>query len=250
MGAPAAIVLDGANNFRDLGGLPTRDGRRVRAGALFRSDALSSLTDTDHARLDALGLTSICDLRDEAERARHPNRLPTPSGITQHAIGFLPIGGHAMLAGLGATTAADDVHAALEDYYRRFALEHADNFARLFQILLAPDSLPLLLHCTSGKDRTGFGIALILSALGVGRDIIQTDYLRSNEHPRDLRALVAEDIHPDALHALMCVRSSYLDAAFAAIEGEWGGIDAFLEHAIGLDGDQREHLRSRLLVTP
>jgi len=239
----------GISNFRDLGGLLTTGGRQIRPGALFRSDALSALTDEDHSALQTIGLRCICDLRDESERIRHPNRLPDGESITQHAIGFMPIGGHALLKSLGADSTGDHVHEAIEDSYRHFSVEHAENFARLFDILLSENSLPLLVHCTSGKDRTGFGIALILSALGIPRDTIRADYLRSNEAPRNLRDIVAKDIHDDALLALMRVRVEYLDAGLSAIDANWGSMDIFLERKIGLSASRRAQLQESLLIT-
>lgn len=239
--------LEGATNFRDLGGLPTEDGRRVRSGMLFRSDSLAELTHRDLGVVARLALKTICDLRASAERARHPNRLPADSAIHQPDIGFLPLEAHDLLAGLGCTTPPQTVHHALTCYYRRFPVEHATNFGRMFDALLAPGAFPALIHCTSGKDRTGFATALVLTALGVSRDAIRGDYLLSNTAPRNLAFMVPGGVPPATLDALMRVRVDYLDAAFATIEAHYSSVDDFLEHAIGLNRQRRAHLRDQLL---
>ncbi|TVO63572.1 tyrosine-protein phosphatase [Denitromonas ohlonensis] len=239
--------LEGASNFRDLGGLHTEDGQRIRHGVLFRSDSLADLTIEGLATLERLELKTICDLRDRSERLSHPNRLPANAVIHQPDIGFLPQGAHDLIAGLGRTTPAQTVHLALSNYYRRFPTEHASNFSGMFDALLAPGALPALIHCTSGKDRTGFAIALVLSALGVSRELIRADYLRSNMAPRNLAFMVPGGVPPSTLEALMKVRADYLEASFATIEAHWLSVDTFLEQAIGLDRQRRIRLRTQVL---
>lgn len=244
---PPPPRFHGAPNFRDLGGLRTADGRRIRPGRLFRSDSLADLSAEDLPRFAALGVRTIIDLRDEQERNRKPNRLLDHATVRQHTIGFLPVGGHQLLSSLGPQSTADTVHQALADYYRRFALEHASNYARMFDVLLDTDALPALIHCTSGKDRTGFGIALLLSALGVSRDDIYADYLDSNRAPRDIHFMLRADIPADTAAALMRVRHEYLDAAFDTIATHWSGTGRFLTESLGLHEVKQARLRSLLL---
>lgn len=241
------LRLKGAPNFRDLGGLRSGDGRRIRPGRLFRSDSLAELTSDDLALFATLGVRSIIDLRGEDERRHKPNRLPERPPVRQHAIGFMPRGAHHLLSSLDSRTTANTVHHALTDYYGRFALDHAPDYARMFEILLQADALPVLVHCTSGKDRTGFGVALLLSAIGIPRDEIRTDYLRSNQAPRDIRFMLRPDVPHDAVEALMGVRGGYLDAAFDAIDAHWSGMDRFLGEALGMPEARRLRLRELLL---
>jgi len=244
---PTSFALQGARNFRDLGGIPATGGRRLRRGLLYRSDSLADLTADDLAHIAALDLRTICDLRHDSERALKPNRLPAGHRIRELAIGFLPRGAHDLLEGLGPDTDELAVIGALSGYYRRFPLDHADNYHHLFGALLADDGLPLLIHCTSGKDRTGFGVALVLMALGVSREDIVADYLLSNRAPRDLRFMVSGDVPAAALQALMRVREDYLQASFAAIDAHWPSPSAFLEAAIGLSDSDQARLRERML---
>lgn len=244
---PTRFTLQGASNFRDLGGIPAADGRRLRHGLLYRSDSLAELTEDDLERIAAIGLRTICDLRHESERNVKPNRLPAGHGIRQLAIGFLPRGAHDLFERLGPDTDELAVINTLNGYYRCFPLDHAGNYGRMFGALLAEDGLPLLIHCTSGKDRTGFGIALVLMALGVSRENIVADYLLSNRAPRDLRFMVSGDVPADALQALMQVREEYLQASFAAIDAHWPSPSAFLEAAIGVSHTDQSRLREQML---
>lgn len=242
------LALEGASNCRDLGGIPTVDGRRLRRGLLFRSDSLAELTDADFTQLAAIGLRTVCDLRHESERVRKPNRLPDGMAIRQHAIGFFPTGAENLIPSLGPHSDELAVHSTLAGYYRRFPLDNAGNYSRMFDALLEPDALPALIHCTSGKDRTGFGIALILMALGVSREDIVADYLLSNLAPRDLRFMVPTGVPDAALSALMKVRADYLEASFAAIDEHWPDEQCFLEQALDLDEAAIRRLRELMLV--
>jgi protein-tyrosine phosphatase len=245
---PRQLALQGASNCRDLGGLHTADGRCLRRGLLFRSDSLAELTDADFAQFAAIGLRTVCDLRHESERARKPNRLPAGMPIRQHTIGFFPTGAEDLIPSLGPDSDELAVHSALAGYYRRFPLDHASNYSRMFDALLEPDALPALIHCTSGKDRTGFGIALILMALGVSREDIVADYLLSNLAPRDLRFMVPKGVPEAALSALMKVRADYLEASFAAIDAHWPDEQCFFEQALGLNEAAIQRLRDLMLV--
>nr|WP_211160058.1 tyrosine-protein phosphatase [Aromatoleum aromaticum] len=231
---PRIIALQGASNCRDLGDIRAADGRHLRRGLLYRSDSLAELTEADCERLEAIGLRTACDLRHESERILKPNRLPAGMQIRQHAIGFFPRGAKELIPSLGLHSDEMAVHSALTGYYRRFPLDHANDYARMFDAILEPDALPALIHCTSGKDRTGFGVALILMALGVSREDIVADYLLSNLAPRNLRFMVPKGVPESALSALMKVRADYLEASFAAIDEHWSSEQDFLQQAIGL----------------
>ena len=244
---PRVIALQGATNCRDLGDIRTTDGRVVRRGLLFRSDALAELTEADFERLEAIGLRTVCDLRHESERIRKPNRLPPGMEIRQHAIGFFPRGAKELIPSLGPHSDEMTVHSALTGYYRHFPLDHASDYARMFEAILEPDALPALVHCTSGKDRTGFGIALILMALGVSREDIVADYLLSNLAPRDLRFMFPKGVPESALSALMKVRADYLEASFAAIDEHWSSEQHFLHDAVGLSDDAINRFRDLML---
>ena len=243
-----AIPLQGASNLRDLGGWTTTDGRTTRRGLLFRSPALVGLTPADVATIAALGLRSICDLRGVGERRKNPVDIagaenlhfaiePSVGASLKDILRTGQISGH---------VAPADMMALLREAYEAYALIAKDQYRGLFARILEPGGLPLLLHCAAGKDRTGFGSALILTALGVRWDDVMTDYLATNDQWR--RETARNFDLPDGVKdVLLTAHESLLIAAFDAIRGAYGSIDAYLEQAIGLDASARSRLAALLL---
>lgn len=245
---PVQINLTGAVNFRDLGGYTGQGGCRVRKGLVYRSDSLADLTPADIEVVSALGLRTICDLRHETERAEKPNKAlmpPTPNVLT---IGFLPHRAVEMVQEArrpGATVAA--FRAEVQEVYRRFAVQELGTFRHLFEILTGPAPFPLLLHCTSGKDRTGFATALVLLALGVSYADVLADYMLSNVYRRDLAYLAGDGMDPDLLAAMMEVTPGALEAGFTAAQTHWGSLEDYMETGLGLTEARRAALRNALL---
>ena len=131
--------------------------------------------------------------------------------------------------------------------YRQLPIDHADSYARLFRLLLAPGALPALIHCTSGKDRTGFGAALLLGLLGVPREDVVEDYLLTNRYRRDIDFLVGTRVSREVLDVVTSARAEYLDAAFEAIEARWGSLQQYGLHALQLTADDTATLQRLLL---
>ena len=241
---PIVIAMQGASNVRDMGGWATTEGRTVARGRLFRSAALHGLTDADLDAFAALGLRTVCDFRGEAEQAKAPSRLP--HGVTLYPLSIQPTIG-ASLADLAKNSEAngDDVIAVLCQAYAAYALDWAYQYRTMFELILAGD-VPLLFHCTAGKDRTGFAATLILSALGVDRATIRRDYLATNriwQPPADL----AVHLPPSAAKMLLSAHPAFLDAAFAAIDAAYPTMEAYLEAKVGLDAGKRDRLKELLL---
>ena len=245
-GCERRLRLDGAVNFRDLGGYATSDGRRLRRGLVFRSDQLADLTEADLRTVAGLGLRTVCDLRADSERVQRPNReLLSPAPAT-HAIGFMPTGGDAIIGGARALAVAD-VERKVTAIYRDMVRNQTASFARLFDLLLAPGAFPLLFHCTSGRDRTGLAALLLLSALGVPRETIAADYALSDQYRRDLTFQLGNGVAAEVLAALMGANPAYLAAAFVEIDKGWGGTDRYLREALRVSGAARIHLQTVLL---
>ena len=255
------VTLASSTAFRDLGGAPTRDGRRLAHGRLFRADALSRLDPDDRARIDRLGLRLVCDLRSSAERevtACLDWLQPAPRRLHLELSAGLAL---ATLPWLDRLRRGPDAAAArglMATTYAELPNSAAPFLAQLFAALVAGD-WPLLVHCTAGKDRTGFTIAMILTALDVEPEFIRTDYLRgSGRDPLErgqpsahmMQALVGRDLTAEEAHAIHTVHPDYLDAALARIERDWGGPVAYLERAVGLDARGRTSLRDHLLDCP
>lgn len=241
---PRVILLEGTTNVRDLGGWPTRDGRHVKFGQLFRAARLARITEPDTRALKALGIRTVVDLRGADERAKVPN---VDHGFTEISLAIEPSIGPRLreMAERGEGT-AEEMRAMMARAYATYAIEWAAQYRALFTLLLTEQRVPLLFHCTAGKDRTGFGAALILAALGVREDAIREDYLATT------RLWVPDEeashtLPPEVAQVLLSVHSSLLAAAFDAIHQWHGTLEAYLQDRIGLDPARLEILRARLL---
>ncbi|VVQ15600.1 tyrosine-protein phosphatase [Pseudomonas fluorescens] len=242
------VSLVGAINFRDLGGYSAGEGRTIKWGQLFRSDSLAELSDDDLLRVAPLQLRSIFDLRHLHERNEKPNRLDAAWSVKTHAIGFYPHGAEDLMVRVkNREVSLAAVHEIFRLMYGRLPVDQAATYGQMLQQLVAPNALPALIHCTSGKDRTGFAAAVVMLALGVTRESIMHDYMLSNQSPRDLTFMVGEGADPDVVSAVQRVTPDYLEAAFEAIDATYGSDLDYLRQGLGFSTDQRQHLQRLLL---
>jgi protein-tyrosine phosphatase len=239
--------LEGATNFRDLGGYPTGDGRTVKWGMLFRSNGLFALTESDLDYLARNKFRLVCDFRSVEEQNTAPSRLPADDPPEVLSLSVRPQTGDQLrgLAMSEATTVADIV-AAYADVYRAYARDHHDQFGAFLARLADADSYPAVFHCMAGKDRTGFAAAIILSALGVPRELVFEDYLLTNTHWA-LRARFPDAMDAEAQAAFGAARREYLEAAFDEIHGSHDSLDSYVQDALGVTETARENLRTHLL---
>jgi protein-tyrosine phosphatase len=238
------LNLAGASNFRDLGGYPARNGRAVRWRQIFRSNHLGQLTEADIAVLRGLGLKSAFDFRGTEERAA------AMCGVEEIVVHSLPVEPtvvatlRARLA-TGAALSAADALDVMRDSYRSYVRHNTPSYRALFAHLLE-DRAPLVIHCTAGKDRTGFACALILHALGVPQDVIAEDYLLTNRfYRRDPTA--SSDLPDDVRQALGSVEASFLAAAFDVIDADYGGLENYLSDGLDLGARERARLEAAYL---
>ncbi|GHA07987.1 tyrosine-protein phosphatase [Streptomyces echinoruber] len=253
--------LTGVRNFRDVGGLPTVDGRRVRHGVLYRSGHLAHATEEDAAFLASLGLHTIFDFRNAADiRLEGPDvELPGVRNVN------MPLSDPADGAEFWRMVRDGDIdqlrellsegraEARMIASYRAIVTRRTAEHSRVLHAL-ADDSVPVLMHCAAGKDRAGLSVAVTLLALGVERDAILEDYLKSNAKHRRYKVhrsgSSASAYSPEVmelLSPLFDARAEYLTAAWEAIEETWGGVDAYLEQGLKVTAEVRERLRARLL---
>jgi protein-tyrosine phosphatase len=252
--APArGLGLPGAVNFRDFGGYATACGRRVRWGELYRSGHLAQLTPAAVEQFEDLAIDLVCDFRREDEQTREPSRLP--AGTRRVSIATTPGSQKSALHGAsGSIRSRQAMIGAMRDINREFVRSQSDRYAALFEQLLAPGTRRVLVHCAAGKDRTGFAAALILFALGVPRETVIRDYLLTRHYfdPAGELARVRDkyQLHHLGDHDLLPmleVDQSYLEAALAVIEEEYGTVDTYLERALGVGGAARRELAARYL---
>ena len=174
--AERILPFDGINNFRDLGGYHTLSERTLKWGQLFRSGHLGTPSQFDHTLLQNLGIKTIIDLRSPQERRSMPDTV-------FHGVANLHIPlfrsdpfmyRHIMFQ-------RHKLGQRLEDIYTTWVIDgSAKELGHILQIISDPDNLPLLFHCTAGKDRTGITAAILLLALGVSETTTIADYTLSN----------------------------------------------------------------------
>ncbi len=213
------LNLAGASNFRDLGGYPGKNGRAVRWRQIFRSNHLGHLTEADIEVLRGLGLKCAFDFRGTEERVA---AMCGVEEITVHSLPIEPTVVAALRARLasGVALSSADALDVMRDSYRNYVRQNTPNFRALFAHLLE-DRAPLVIHCTAGKDRTGFACALILHALGVPDQTIAEDYLLTNRFYRRDRT-ASSDLPEEVKQVLARVEASFLAAAFDAIHADYG----------------------------
>ncbi|MFJ3335137.1 tyrosine-protein phosphatase [Streptomyces sp. NPDC086766] len=253
--------LAGVRNFRDVGGLPTVDGRRVRHGVLFRSGHLAHATDRDAAFLSSLGLHTIFDFRNAADKKLEGPDVELP-GVRNVNLPLSDPADGAEFWRMVRDGDLDQLRTILADgkaanrmiaSYRMIITERTAEHSHVLHAL-AQDSVPALMHCAAGKDRAGLSIAVTLLAVGVDEDAIRADYLESNAKHRRYKvhrsSSAASAYSPEVMELLgplFDARAEYLAAALETIEETWGGVEAYLERGLKLTPQTRERLRERLL---
>jgi protein-tyrosine phosphatase len=252
--------LAGLPNFRDFGGHPTRDGRRVRHGLLYRSQSLHFATEEDLEQLARMNIRLVCDLRSRGERMRHPGRWhagPDPVRLHLEINTDARAGNSEFVSVVRTSPDRDGVYRGMLVNYRSMPKAFAPVLRDLLVHLTDAQHLPAVIHCHAGKDRTGFICAVILSALGVDREHVMADYLRTAQvlDHRQVSSGIAElfshligaPLSPEALQPVVDVRAEYLEAALGQIDADFGSLDAYLEQVGGLTPARRDAL-CRLLL--
>lgn len=252
---PARVVpLEGGRNFRDLGGYPTGDGRRVRWGRLFRSGSLARLTQRDWDHLVGRGVRTICDLRTPAERTAEPFAWAATNGLTYWSRDYQTSFGELrrVMASDFPTEAA--ARAGMMAGFRELPFEQAPAYRQLFAYLKAGE-VPLVVNCSAGKDRAGTAAAMILSALGVPRDLVVEDFLLTNSAV-DLMAVLLGRTGSDSImgrqpvgvaRAILHAHPDYIGAALESVEERHGSVESYLHDVLDVSARELDAIRSSLL---
>jgi protein-tyrosine phosphatase len=236
------IPLEGAVNFRDLGGYPTGDGLRTRWRVLFRADGLGDLTPADLEVMRALGIRTVIDLRsgEELERGRFD--------IDAHPVTFhhFPI-----IEKLPNAEEFDRRPGLLGSQYQEMLRDAGGAIRSVLEILATPSSLPAVFHCTAGKDRTGVLSALVLSLLGVDEPTVVADYALSGEAMTRLRAklLVKYPEGRETIEGISEVFSAapeQMEQLLDYLRAEYGSVSGYVT-GLGTAPSVVEGLRASLL---
>jgi protein-tyrosine phosphatase len=250
-------------NFRDAGGHTTAEGGRVRTGLLYRSDQISGLTGEDARVLAGLGVRAVYDLRTAVEREVLPGeRIPgathlsldvmaddTQSAASQliHLLVKPEAAGELLGGGKGVALLIDSYRSMVRLGSARAAL------GRFYADLADGTRLPALLHCTTGKDRTGWACAALLMFLGVPYPAVLDDFLASNrfvlpKYRPHLQAFAARGGDAELLTPVLSVREEYLAASLEEVRGQFGSIERYFAEGLGVGADARRALRERFVA--
>lgn len=253
-----SLELRGAPNFRDIGGYATSDGNHVRWGRVFRSSELSKLTPADAEKVDKLDITAVIDLRTEGERRQFPSIwLRHPQDVYESPKPSLaPI----MQKLLRDAQTADGARAGIEGFYADMPDSYSTEYAALFHRIAAGE-LPILVHCSAGKDRTGVAVAVLMSAIGVPRDAVLADYQLTEKLVPMLPSAgrsaapvaaatqatsVLGQLPEESQRVLWRSDPKYLSVALESIDREYGSIDAYVRRALGVSERELAAIRAAL----
>lgn len=266
-GFDRVLSFEKVANFRDFGYWRAADGARVAVGRLFRSGHLHYATDTDLARMEALGIVSVTDLRHPGEQRAQPSRwigkLPLKLIEEPAAERSTSVGGRAEPPHIKALRANAQDLASMQEFMAAnyvempFDVRLVTLFRRYFETLASGNGV-MLIHCAAGKDRTGILAWLTHRALGVHRDDALEDFLLSNatggatERLRQGRRYM-EKVHgitasDEVLGSLLSVEPEYLERCEASLVAHSGSVDGYLADVLAVNQARRDRIRASLLV--
>lgn len=245
------VNIPGIQNFRDLGGYKSTDsGKTVRFGMLYRSAQIDSIPRCSRRELKNMGVRTIIDLRSENERQSYPQLNNQEFNIIH--IPILTGNMEKILQGIQEERIkSDTIYRLVERMNRELVSNYRKEYKELFSVLLNRNNYPAVIHCTSGKGRTGVVSALLLAALGVNDEVIMSDYRLSNDYfniPKASRYAYKLPVNSqEAITTIYSAKEDFLNAAREQIEAEYGSVQGYLKKGIGLSAEEIEQLRSILL---
>jgi protein-tyrosine phosphatase len=255
-------VLEGVRNFRDIGGHRTVDGRVVRTGRVYRAAHLADATDADLATLERLGVRVVIDFRGPHDIAEEgDDRLPRRARLVS-----IPMYDPARGADIRTILASSPLDEVIERFGNGRAAEamargaaalvsdatRVEQYGLMLRTIIEADGAAII-HCSAGKDRTGWGASLMLLTLGVPEQTVIEHYLESNLHRRPTTGAgmrVRPGIDPSILEPFFEVREEYKRAALHALESQWGGIEGYVRDGLRITDDEVARFREAMLVAP
>lgn len=275
--APRPVPMSVTANFRDYGGQLTADGKQVVWGKLFRTGHMGDMSEADKHALLQLNIRTVCDFRRGEEADNQPSQLP--QGLIPTAIAISPGSAINLFSAINDEHIDEEtIDVFMQDINRDLVMSHQASYRKMFDALIKQADSGSIIHCSAGKDRTGFAGLLILAALGVESESIMLDYLRTNEYvditkeverwaqSHDLvvnntevsntevhntdegnNSKVQKPINRKALAIILKVKPSYLQAALDTIDAQFGGIDNYLRRQMALTDNDFAILKEHYL---
>lgn len=251
--AQRILPTEGIVNFRDLGGYPTLDGRFVRWGVLYRSGAHDCLTEKDCALLRQIGLRTVLDYRSAAEQQQCPDRQLEE--IQYISLPILADAGVANILSLQAAGSAEEAQQMLQEINRRMVHDQQaqQGYAAMLRTCLQAETIPMVQHCTAGKDRVGVGVAILLLLLGVDEETVLDDYLLSNDcrlsfdKLEQVSGACLSETQRETFAALTMAQFSYLSAFIETLKVAYGTAERYALEALELTATELAQLRQMYL---
>lgn len=241
------VGLQGAVNFRDIGGYQSNSGKTVKWGKLYRAAEINKLTEEDRIELERRNITTDIDFRGLEESKKAPDALWKNADYIRCGAGSES--SQNWMQTLKSTTNGDSL---MISYYEKID-SLGLRYKTLFSVLLSKkEDQAVVYHCSAGKDRTGIATALILYSLGVPKQTIWKDYEASNyyrqsDNNRMIQMISSFGVAKNVAESMIAVKPSYLDATWQAIIKRYGSIDAFLEKELGVGSKEKEILQKKYL---
>lgn len=267
------LRVDGMNNFRDMGGYETSDGKHVKWGMLYRSDHIHNASAAGVEFLKTLGIHTVIDYRSPSEISKYPN--PTiDENVTTYVCD--PNAHDAELSAQFTSSKDNEdvnlVNKIIEQkkkgklvnrydmvlrQYHTFVTkkESKDAFANMLRVLANPKSVASVQHCRGGKDRTGFGALLVLGILGVKKDELLSDYMithhnriaRNNHKMKGYREITQDEDVLNYLLSLIETRPEFIAASYDSIIEEFGSIEKYAVSELGITTSEIQSLKDLYL---
>lgn len=251
------IKITEISNFRDIGGLNTQDGKKIKWGKIYRSGNLSRLQKSEFVKFNSLQIKTVIDLRTEAEIEEKHDHLPEK--IDYFSIPIVSDQGDIMGQMKGKVLRGEITEAEskmlMEEFYTKCVIE---NIPLLKEIILkiVTSETPILYHCSAGKDRTGIVTAILLSILNVDRETIINEYLLSNYYRSSkikgtinkakILKVIKPKLNTTVIFNFMAVDSDYINAVFEIIDQKYGGIENFISKELAIDFILRKKIINQL----
>jgi protein-tyrosine phosphatase len=246
------VPLEGAVNFRDLGGYETSDGRKVKWGQVFRSDSLARLSARDQTVLRGMGIRLVCDFRTPGEVKKAPDRLPDGTRYLHLPVVHGEFDSVTALERMGK----GDISWLTDDFMVNGYIKNIEKFGgtwgRVLNRIIDPESRPLVFHCTGGKDRAGVCAALFLLALGVPEDTVIYDHGLSNVYIGELLGRIYEwirevGIDPDEVAPYFTAPRECIVSSLDHIREVYVSVANYLWTKAGIDNKKLSLLKDQLL---
>lgn len=229
------------SNFRDIGGWKTNEGNLMKSGVLFRSDELSRITVNDRALLQKFNIKVICDLRTPKEYNKKPAPLPLIKGINifnipLHNQETHTINRKQLLKFFFAKSGGVEFREFSRSYYHHIAFDRTSQIKEIITVLSHESNLPALIHCTAGKDRTGYISALIQLLVGIPYETVVQEYLMTNHFYETrmeklikvMKWLTLFQVPPGRMKLILTAQRKDLDEVHDSIIRKYGSIETYL----------------------